>query len=465
MHDLEKKSNAGSTGAFTPGMARFQVPVWLIVTVLVLVTIALFWPATRFDFVNFDDDIYVTENPHVQSGLSWAGLKWAFCNTEQAAFWAPLMWLSHQLAWQLFGSDPWGHHLINILLHAANTALVFFVFRRMTGTTWRSLVVAAIFGLHPLRVESVVWITERKDVLSTLFFLLTLLFYAHYVEKFKVQPPSLNSFGAPGSPRSPVFYGLALLSFALSLMSKPMLVTVPLVLLLLDYWPLKRFTIYDLRFTLWPLIREKLSFFGLAAAASVVILKVTKHGGAMAAVENLPLPVRSGNALISYCRYLGKIFWPVDLAIYYPHPGNWPMVAVLLAGGLLLVITVLCVVAWRRYPFLLMGWLWFVGILVPVIGLVQVGGVSMADRFTYVSSLGILIIVGWGAYELSRSWRHQRIVLLVAGFNGSRPVHQLTQRQLGYWKDSESLFGIRLRSRRITASRITISAMLSSRRA
>ncbi len=407
-----------------------RLPVWLIVTVLVLVTMALFWPATRYGFIGLDDPEYVSENPHVQSGLSWAGVKWAFCNTKQAAFWGPLMWLSHQLAWQLFGPDPWGHHLINILLHAANTALVFLVFRRMSGATWRSLVVAAIFGLHPLRVESVVWITERKDVLSTLFFLLTLWFYARYAQSKTTLNPQ----------HSTPNYALALFSFVLSLMSKPMLVTVPFVLLLLDYWPLKRFTIYDLRFTIWFLLREKLPFFGLAAAASAVILTVLKHGGAIAAAQTLPLSARAENALISYCRYLGKIFWPLDLAIYYPHPANLATAEVLLAGGLLLGITALCVVAWRRYPFMLMGWFWFVGILVPVIGLVQVGAVAMADRFTYVSSLGVLIIVVWGVFELSCRWQHQRLVLLVASLMAVVLCIKLTQRQLGYWKDDEILF-------------------------
>ncbi len=406
-------------------MPGSRFPVWLMTALLVLVTIALYWPATRYDFVSLDDPEFVTENPHVQGGLNWEGVKWAFCNTEQAAYWAPLMWLSHLLAWQLFGSNAWGHHLINVLLHGANTALVFLVFRRMTGAAWRSLVLAALFGLHPLRVESVAWITERKDVLSTLFWMLTLWAYVKYVEA-----------GQARNSKSSMWYGAALVMFVLGLMSKPMLVTVPCVLLLLDYWPLQRFKPNRAR----QLVMEKIPFFALTAAASVVTFVVQKHGGAVAMVEDLPLGARIGSALISYCRYLGKLFWPTDLAVFYPHPRYWPMEQVLLAGVLIAGISVLLFVKRRRYPFLLMGWLWFVGTLVPVIGLVQVGEQTMADRFTYVPSLGVLIMAIWGAYELTRRWRYQVMVLSVAGCVAIVLCLGLTRQQLGYWKDSETLF-------------------------
>jgi len=406
-------------------MPGSRFPVWLMAAVLVLVTIALYWPATRYDFVSLDDPEYVTENPHVQGGLNWEGVKWAFCNTEQAAYWAPLMWLSHLLAWQLFGSNAWGHHLINVLLHAANTALVFLVFRRMTGAAWRSLILAALFGLHPLRVESVAWITERKDVLSTLFWMLTLWAYVKYAEA-----------GTAQNSKSSLWYGAALAMFVLGLMSKAMLVTVPCVLLLLDYWPLERFK----SSRAWRLVREKIPFFAFAVLASVVTFVVQKHGGAVATVENLPLGARSGNALISYCRYLGKLFWPTDLAVFYPHPGYWPREQVLLAGVLIVGISVLLFVKRRRYPFLLMGWLWFCGTLVPVIQLVQSGEQAMADRFTYVPSLGVLILAIWGAYELTRHWRHQVVVLSVAGSAAIVLCLGLTRQQLGYWKDNEILF-------------------------
>jgi len=433
------KSNPAPTRASTPVVARSRFPVWLIAALLVLVTIALYWPATRYDFINFDDPDNITANPHVQGGLNWAGVKWAFCNTEQHAYWAPLMWLSHLLAWQLFGLNAWGHHLINVLLHAANTALVFLVFRRMTRATWRSLVLAALFGLHPLRVESVAWVTERKDVLSTLFWMLTLWAYAKYVEATQVR----NS-------KSSMWYGTALAMFVLGLMSKPMLVTMPFVLLLLDYWPLCRFELSTLNFdqsragsqlsTIWRLVREKTPFFALAAAASVVTFMVQKQGGAVIAIQNLPLGARVGNALISYCRYLGKLFWPTDLAVFYPHPGHWPMAKVLLAGGLICGISLLLFVKRRQYPFLLMGWLWFCGTLVPVIGLAQSGEQAMADRFTYVPSLGVLVLAIWGAYELTRRWRYHVMALSVAGSAAIVLCLALTRQQLGYWRDSETLF-------------------------
>ena len=424
-------------------MARSRFPVWLMAALLALVTITLYWPATRCDFINYDDPDYVTANPHVQGGLNWEGVKWAFGNTEQAAYWAPLMWLSHMLACQLFGLNPWGHHLINVLLHAANTVLVFLFLRRLTGANWRSLLVAAVFGLHPLHVESVAWVTERKDVLSTCFGLLALIFYTRYVQCVtsdtcqvtgpKVIPASVLS---RVTHHPSLFYGLALFFFALGLMSKPMLVTWPFVMLLLDYWPLERFK----PGCAWRLVGEKIPFFALAAVASVVTFVVQQHGGALGEGENLPFGARSGNALISYCRYLAKMFWPTDLAIFYPHPGYWPVKQVLLAGGLIVVITVLLIVKRGRYPFLLMGWLWFCGTLVPVIGLVQAGLVSMADRFTYVPSLGVLIMAIWVTYELIRHWRYQELALSVAGCAVIVLCLGLTRQQLGYWKDSETLF-------------------------
>jgi tetratricopeptide (TPR) repeat protein len=426
-----------NASASTRARSRFRA--WLLAALLALVTLALYWPAMRCGFIGFDDPDYVTENPHVQDGLNWAGVKWAFCNTQQAVYWAPIMWLSHQLACQFFGLNPWGHHLINVLLHAANTVLVFLLFRRLTGTTWRSFFVAALFGWHPLRVESVAWVTERKDVLSAFFGLLTLITYARYVEKSTVQPVAPKP-GEGGSPQSKVFYGLTLICFALGLMSKAMLVTWPFVMLLLDWWPLERFKVQGSRFKVQSLVYEKLPFFGLAVAASVVTYLVQKHGGAVTPMDTLPLGTRIGNALISYCRYLGMLFWPADLAVFYPHPGQWPLVKVLLAGGLMTGITVLCIVRRRRHPFMLMGWLWYVGTLVPVIQLVQSGNQMMADRFTYIPSLGMLILVIWGAYELSRRRQHQMMMLSVAGGVVIILCLGLTRQQLGYWKDSETLF-------------------------
>jgi tetratricopeptide (TPR) repeat protein len=395
------------------------------VVLLVLLTIALYWPAMQCGFINYDDPDYVTANPHVQGGLNWEGVKWAFSNTEQGTQWAPLIWLSHMLAWQIFGSNAWGHHLINVLLHAANTALVFLVFQRMTGATWRSLILAALFGWHPLRVESVAWVTERKDVLSTLFWMLTLWAYAQYVEASQVR-----------DSKSKAWYGVGLTMFVFGLMSKAMLVTMPCVLLLLDYWPLERFK----PGRVWQLVMEKIPFFALAVAASIVTYVVQKQGGAVATVDYLPLGARVGNTLISYCRYLGNIFWPTDLAVLYPHPGYWLLEQVLLAGVFLCGISMLLFVKRGRYPYLLMGWLWFVGTLVPVIGLVQVGGQAMADRYTYIPSLGMLIIAIWGVHELTRRWRYHKIALAVVGSAAIVLCLALTRQQIGYWKDSETIF-------------------------
>ena len=426
---------------------------------------AVFWPATGHDFVSYDDPDYVTANPHVQAGLTWAGVKWAFCNTQQAVYWAPLTWLSHLLACQFFGLNAWGHHLINVVLHAANTGLVFLLFRRMTGATWRSAILAALFGLHPLRVESVAWVTERKDVLSGFFGFLALLCYARYAKEHMQKAKCGTQNPAPRTVHhisrftlhASRFYFLSLGCFALGLMSKPMLVTLPFAMLLLDYWPLKRMQNAECRMqkaesgatfdarrstlrALLPLLAEKLPFFALAAAASVVTFVVQKQGGALEPIGYLPLGARVGNALISYCRYLGKMFWPANLAVFYPHPGQWPLVKVLLAGGLLLGISGLLFMKRRRYPFLLVGWLWFVGTLVPAIGLIQSSSQAMADRFTYLPSLGVLILAIWGACELTQRWRYAVTAVAVAGSVAIVLCVVVTRQQLGHWKDGETLF-------------------------
>jgi tetratricopeptide (TPR) repeat protein len=361
----------------------------------------------------------------------------------------------------MFGLKPWGHHLTSLLLHATNTVLVFLLFRRLTGALWRSWFVAAVFGLHPLHVESVAWVAERKDVLSAFFGLLALLCYAQGVTSGVWQvtrkPAAVPATKPSPATRHPsLLHWLALLFFALGLMSKPMLVTWPFVMLLLDYWPLERFSRFTFHVsssekTSTPinreqaesaarLICEKLPFFALALAMSVVAYVVQQHGGAFDAGESLPPGARAGNALVSYCRYLGKMFWPANLAVFYPHPGYWPLVQVLLAGMLILGVSGILFFKRRRYPFLLMGWLWFCGTLVPVIGLVQVGGQSMADRYTYIPSLGLLIFAIWGAYELARRWRHGSVALSVLGSAAIILCIGLTRQQLGYWKDSEALF-------------------------
>ena len=456
-------------------MGRPRFPAWLLAVLLALLTIAIYWPATQCGFVNYDDDMYVTDNAHVISGVTWESLKWA-CLNPVSANWHPLTILSHMLDCQIFGLQPAGHHLTNVLFHALNAALVFVLLQNMTGARWRSLFVAALFAVHPLRVESVAWVSERKDVLSGLFGLLSLISYARYVQgrtqnaECRMQKPAI-----PGTQRASrvtfhgsgfvshasTFYLLSLFFLALGLMSKPMLVTWPFVMLLLDYWPLRRmqneeatgtqqapriafhvsrFTFHVPRPALLPLLFEKIPFFALAALASVMTFVVQQHGGAMKGAEKLPLGERSGNALISCCRYLGKLFWPSDLVIFYWHPGQWPIGKVLLAGGLILGLSVLLWVQRRRFPVLLVGWLWFVGTLVPVIGLVQVGQQAMADRYTYIPSLGVLIFAIWGAYEIARRWQHQVMALSVAGGAAIVLSAALTRQQIGHWTDSEALF-------------------------
>jgi tetratricopeptide (TPR) repeat protein len=432
------KSKATPPGVPSSATVHSRLPVWLLAVLLALLTLALYWPATGHDFVGYDDGLYVLENAHVTSGLTWENVQWDFEHPE-AGNWHPLTMLSHAADVQLFGVKPWGHHLSSVVLHALNTALVFLLLWSLTGATWRSVLVAALFGWHPLHVESVAWVAERKDVLSGFFGLLALISYTRYARqrsRGEGQRPAAPGAPAPDSRRSALDYSFTLLFLTLGLLSKPMLVTWPFVMLLLDYWPLGRFK----PGRVWGLVIEKIPFFVLAVAASVVTFEVQKHTGAVVALQHMPPGARVGNALISYCRYLGKLFWPTNLSVFYPRPGEWPFGEVLLAGGLLLGISWLLFVARRRFPWLLMGWLWFVGTLVPVIGLVQVGDQSMADRYAYLPSLGVLILVVWGAYELTRRWPHQFTALSVAGGAAIVCCVGLSWEQLGYWQNSETLF-------------------------
>jgi len=431
------KSKRQTLGKSFPVKARSRFPEWLPVVLLVLVTVVLYWPATGCEFVYFDDPDYVTANLHINGGLNWESVKWAFLNPV-AYNWHPLTVMSHMLDCQLFGLNPWGHHLVNVLFHSLNAALVFALLKRLTGAIWRSLLVAGLFAFHPLHVESVAWVAERKDVLSGLFGLLALIFYTRYAQADKSASGATKARTVPAHapPSATLDYMLALIFLTLGLLSKPMLVTWPFVMLLLDYWPLARFRPGGV----WRLVKEKFPFFALAAVAGVVAFMVQKQGGAVMASEALPFGARIGNALVSYCRYLGKMIWPGDLAVYYPFPGYWPLTKVLLAGGLLAGLSLIFLVKRRQYPFLLMGWLWFCGMLVPVIGLVQVGAQAMADRYTYLPSLGVLILSVWGGYELTRLWQHRVLWLSVAGLTAMAFCMVLTRQQLGYWKDSETLF-------------------------
>jgi protein O-mannosyl-transferase len=383
-------------------------------------TLAVFWGARQCQFVNYDDPAYITSNAELQHGLTARSVRWAF-QTGAASNWHPLTWLSHLTDVQLYGMDPAGHHLTSVLLHAINGVLLFLILRRMTGAYGRSLVVAALFALHPLRVESVAWVSERKDVLSTFFWMLTVWAYVYYAEEFKGK-----------RSRFKVFYALALVFFVLGLMSKPMLVTLPVILLLLDFWPLQRS-----HQGAAGLITEKIPFFVLAAVSSVVTFLVQRSGGAVSSLTGVPMGARVGNAFVSYVRYLAKIFWPARLSPLYPHPGYWAWWKIAGAVLLLAAITAWVIRRARPQPYLAVGWFWFVVMLAPTIGLLQVGIQSMADRYSYVAGVGVLVMVVWGADD----WLGTRPSLL--GTVAALAVAAcaiLTPMQVAYWRTSETLF-------------------------
>jgi protein O-mannosyl-transferase len=386
-------------------------------------TLLLFSRAVNHDFIDLDDPDYVTMNAHVQDGFTRSSVHWAF-TTGCSANWHPLTWLSHLLDWRLFGNDPRGHHATSIFFHALNAVLVFLVLRRQAGAFWTSAACAALFAWHPLRVESVAWVAERKDVLSGFFGLLMLLTYASYV-----------SHASHSRTRSR-FYLLSLFLFALGLMCKPMLVTLPFLLLLLDWWPLGRFTFHDSRFTMTRSLVEKTPFFLLSAASCVITFLVQKSAGAV--VDTLAPGDRLSNAVVSVARYLGKFFWPFNLAVGYPTPAHWPVAGVAGAALLVLAVTAVAVGQRRRRPWLLVGWLWFVGMLVPVIGLVQVGLQAMADRYTYLPVLGLQLALLWTLQDLNWPAIFCRlkpvvVVLLLAGCAAR------TWDQLAYWQNPHTL--------------------------
>jgi tetratricopeptide (TPR) repeat protein len=412
-----------------------------------------FLPALQNGFLTFDDARYITANDHVRSGLTRDNVKWAF-QTFHASNWHPLTWLSHMTDCQLFGLNPRGHHLTSVLLHAVNTVLVFLVLRSMTGAWWRSLFVAAVFGLHPLRVESVAWAAERKDVLSTLFWMLTLGTYGRYVRKaegggqrtedrgqkteYRGQTSDLRPPTSVFRPLSSGYYWLALLFFALGLMSKPMLVTLPLVLLLLDYWPFQRVMSLEFRVSSWSrLALEKGPFLALAALSCVVTFIAQKP--AMIWMAEVPLLDRLKNALIAYWRYLGRLFWPAKLSVLYPGT-DWPVSLALVALVALVGVSFWALVLRRRAPYFFTGWFWFIGTLVPAIGLVAVGEQSMADRYTYIPSIGVLLALVWGAHDVSQRWRWGTAAFGAAAAGAALLCIPVTRHNLGYWKDTETLF-------------------------
>src|SRR6266850_4530663 len=373
------------------------------------VTLVIYLQSASNRFVNYDDPQYVTSNTHVQRGLTWGTFRWAVTSNE-AANWHPLTWVSHALDWQIFGQNAWGHHLTSVLIHTLNVVLAFMVLRRLTGSDWRSFTVAALFGLHPLRVESVAWVAERKDVLSAFFLMSILWAYAKYVssvERLGKEKSEIRNSKSEGKSKFEVqnasfWYCLTLLFLVLGLMSKPMVVTAPFLLLLLDYWPLARWKIDREKpriGTLTRLMLEKVPFFALAAISSAITFTVQQHGGAVKTMTALPLGLRIENTAVSYCRYILKIIWPVDLSVFYPFPDHWPASYVVASASILMVVSVAAISRVRTRPYFFVGWFWFVGTLIPVIGLVQVGDQSLADHYTYVPSLGLLMALVWGASE------------------------------------------------------------------
>ena len=389
---------------------------------LVMTTFAVFWQVHTFDFINYDDDKYVSENKHISTGLNWNNTIWVFTN-QHVGNWHPLTGLFHILDCQLFDLKPGLHHLVNLLFHIANTILLFIVLRQMTAAIWQSAFVAALFAIHPLHVESVAWISERKDVLSTCFWLLTMTAYFSYIKK-------------PNAAR----YILALVLFALGLMSKPMLVTLPFVLLLLDHWPLNRMESKNSG-QIFHLVREKIPFFILSVGSSIVTFNVQKSSGAVQQIELLPMMVRVTNAVVSYGKYLLKMIWPTRLAIFYPHPGvEVPKWQILTSVVLLLIITVFVIRLSKKYRYLFVGWFWYVGTLVPVIGLVQVGAQAMADRYAYVPLIGLFIIIAWGANDLLMKWRYRKIILGILAFAVLIVLTICTKSQVRYWQNSLALW-------------------------
>lgn len=406
---------------------------WLrtaICVALFFATVLLFARAIGNDFVNYDDPDYVTENARVKAGLSADGIGWAM-GAGVASNWHPLTWMSHMADVSLFGLNPRGHHATSVLLHACNAALAFLALRRLSGAVWASAFCAALFAWHPLRVESVAWVSERKDVLSGFFGFVVLWAYAGYVERRRA--------GGGGAMR---LYALAVAAFALGLMAKPMLVTLPCVLLLLDFWPLRRISVAkpaggEKGESLGRVFVEKLPFFALVVISSFVTYRVQQAGGSVSAA--LTLDARLANAVVAVVRYAGKFLWPADLAVLYPHPGAWPTGKVVACVVIVAALTALACWQHRRRPWLAVGWLWFLGMLVPVIGLVQVGLQSMADRYTYLPMLGVAIAMVWTAREFAmspnaRRWLGGAAALALAG------CAVQTWRQLGVWKNSFTLF-------------------------
>src|SRR5580765_6765130 len=398
---------------------------------IALLSLTVFWPVTTFDFVNYDDLEFVAENPHVATGLNAENVEWAFANPYSATG-GPLTWISHMLDVEMFGMDAGKHHATSLVLHLCNTVLLLALLWRMTGAFGPSAVAAVLFAIHPLHVESVAWVSERKDVLSTLFWLLTIRAYVSYVKR-------------PAWPR----YAAVVACFTLGLLSKPMVATLPFVLLLLDVWPLERINVRDIfrrRTTaarspgVTRLVLEKVPLFVLSAISIGLTFEAQRQLGAIAAIDSLPIGSRVSNAIVSYVTYIGQAFWPVDLAAFYPHPLVIPLAQTAGAALALAVITVFAMTAARDAPYVTVGWFWYVGTLVPVIGIVQLGSHAMADRFTYIPLVGLFVIAAWGGASLLQRAGASRATLTIAAVALVAACVVVSRAQVHHWENGVALW-------------------------
>jgi len=403
---------------------------FLICMCLVTATLAVYWQVKNYDFILLDDNFYFTDNRHVQNGFNLEGIQWSFTNTD-FGMWIPMVWLSYMAGNQLYGKSPGWHHLTNVFLHLLNVLFLFLLLTKLTDTFWQSALVAALFALHPLHVESVAWITERKDVLSTLFLLLTIWEYSRYVKR-----PRIGS------------YILTIIFFALGLMSKPMLVTLPFLLILLDFWPLGRFRFeqpacpggFENRSRSVHILIEKIPFFMLSTLAGVVTFLAHQKLGIIPSINEMSIADRITNALVSYANYIKKMIWPSKLAVLYPLPETFLWWEIAGAFVLLTAISLLAIRNMRQRPYLMVGWMWYLGALVPVIGLLQAGSQAMADRFVYVPFIGLYIMIVWGFSELMARRPYKKIWLIALCAIFFPILMGVSWKQVRYWKNSNTLF-------------------------
>jgi Flp pilus assembly protein TadD len=418
-----------------PNRLNFRVYAGTVVLIMLVVgTTCVYWPTRTSDFISFDDNAYVAENPHVRSGLSKDGIHWAFNFADKdKTYWHPLTWLSHMLDVHLFGMNPGQHHFSNVLIHIANTLLLFLLLHWMTGALWRSAIVAALFAVHPINVDSVAWISQRKNVLSTLFWMLTLGGYVFYTHK-----PNLFR------------YLLVVIAFIFGLLAKPMLVTLPFVFVLIDYWPLKRLVIgKSVRDWLKPnylLILEKVPLLILSGLSVYLSSASVQKMSNIISLESVDINLRISNALISYPKYLAKMLWPSKLAVFYPYPNTVPLWQLMGSSALLTGITIGVIWLLRRYPYLTVGWLWFIGTMVPVIGLVQVGlWPAIADRWAYVPFIGLFIMIAWGGKEVVCRWQIKPVFMAFAAGILLLALTMTSRTQVGVWANSITLYSHTLR--------------------